>query len=131
MLGGELSLLTVLSQSGNVDLAETLKRADITSFNALFSEFDARESRIPKDTLRKLESCINRLFAARETSVKDDAEQSENTSGRAFLSSGLKSLDDLLSGSSLSTHTVAEISGLPGSGKTVCSLDCTVILVLK
>jgi hypothetical protein len=124
MAEGNLSLAALLAESGELSLLDSLEKANITTVDHVLAELNAPESTIPRKILNALEHCIIHRLAAPGISAHDELDSFTNKGfgNLSTLQTGIKPLDDIFKNSSLSTHTLAEISGLPGSGKTVSSI---------
>lgn len=114
--------ISLLTESGQLNLLESLSRVNIKTVDALLKEMNSSSPAIPQNVLEMLERCVIDRLAATGVTAYDELELAAKNN-RPCIQTGIQSLDEMLRDSGCSTHTLAEISGLPGSGKTVCLLN--------
>jgi hypothetical protein len=110
-----------LSDLKNPELADVVARANITTLEGLFAELNKPTPSLPADAVSVLQRSLMDHFAVAGITAQEEVEliSKRDPASLPVLQTGLDSLDELLAGSGFSTHTVAEISGISGSGKTV------------
>lgn len=121
MFGVEPSLMDIAEEAGENALANLLHRSTVKTVDALQAEIEAKdpESNITRQDLQKLKKIVIQRFAAIGQTIDVELDDLLNKGSFCELRTGIRSLDELLLGSGYPTHTLAEISGLSGSGKTV------------
>ena len=115
----EGSLRELISGMGYPQLMDVVERAKITTLDGLFTELSAPVSALPSDVIPILKQGLVERFAAPGVCAQDEIEAMSRRELNPGLGTGIEPLDVILSGSGFSTHTVAEISGVTGAGKTV------------